>query len=116
MLKAKFIDKILEAMADEANRIWIDNKEVKVYFRDSKDVDGNAEILKHIYTLQLNKVVEDYRVSIDYELKTIEIHRKSSFVCLRNFNSCNGKIWTAILEDLEIDKNKELNLCKTLNL
>ena len=47
MLKAKFIDKILEVMADEANRIWIDNKEVTVYFRDSKDVDGNAEILKH---------------------------------------------------------------------
>lgn len=116
MLKAKFIDKILEDMADEANRIWIDNKEVTVYFKDSKDVEGNAEILKHIYTLQLNKVVEDYRVSIDYELKTIEIHRKYDFVCLRNFKSCDNKIWTAILEDLEIDKNKELNLCKTLNL
>ena len=38
------------------------------------------------------------------------------FVCLRNFNSCENKIWTAILEDLEIDKNKELNLCKTLSL
>ena len=104
MLKAKFIDKILEAMQEETDRIWIDNKEVTVYFRDSKDVDGNAEILKHIYTLQLNKVVEDYRVSIDYELKTIEIHRKSSFVCLRNFNSCNNKIWTAILEEIEEDK------------
>ena len=106
MLKAKFIDKILEAMQEEADRIWIDNKEVTVYFRDSKDVDGNAEILKHIYTLQLNKVVEDYRVSIDYELKTIEIHRKSSFVCLRNFNSCSGKIWTSILEEIQKDKVK----------
>lgn len=106
MLKAKFVDKILEVMSEEADRIWIDNKEVTVYFRDSKDVDGNAEILKHIYTLQLNKVVEDYRVSIDYELKTIEIHRKSSFVCLRNFNSCNGKIWTAILEEIEEDRKE----------
>ena len=106
MLKAKFIDKILEVMSEEANRIWIDNKEVTVCFKDSKDVDGNAEILKHIYTLKLNKVVEDYRVSIDYELKTIEIHRKSSFVCLRNFNSCNGKIWTSILEEIEKDKVK----------
>ncbi len=110
MLKAKFIDKILEVMQEEADRIWIDNKEVTVYFRDSKDVDGNAEILKHIYTLQLNKVVEDYRVSIYYELKTIEIHRKSSFVCLRNFKSCDNKIWTSILEEIEKDKNKELNL------
>ena len=106
MLKAKFIDKILEVMSEEANRIWIDNKEVTVCFKDSKDVDGNAEILKHIYTLKLNKVVEDYRVSIDYELKTIEIHRKSSFVCLRNFNSCNGKIWTAILEEIEEDRKE----------
>ena len=106
MLKVKFIDKILEVMGEEAHKIWIDNKEVTVCFKDSKDVDGNAEILKHIYTLKLNKVVEDYRVSIDYELKTIEIHRKSSFVCLRNFNSCNGKIWTAILEEIEEDRKE----------
>lgn len=106
MLKAKFIDKILEVMQEEADRIWVDSKEVTVCFKDSKDVDGNAEILKHIYTLQLNKVVEDYRVSIDYELKTIEIHRNNKFVCLRNFNSCNNKIWTAILEEIEEDKVK----------
>ena len=106
MLKTKFMDKILEAMQEEADRIWIDNKEVTVYFRDSKDVDGNAEILKHIYTLQLNNVVGEYRISIDYELKTIEIHRKYDFVCLRNFNSCNGKVWTTILEDLKKDRKK----------
>ena len=106
MVKAKFIDTILEAMQEEADRIWVDSKEVTVCFKDSKDVDGNAEILKHIYTLQLNKVVEDYRVSIDYELKTIEIHRNNKFVCLRNFNSCNNKIWTAILEEIEEDKVK----------
>ena len=93
-------------MQEEADRIWIDNKEVTVYFRNSRDVEGNAEILKHIYTLKLNEAVEDYRVSIDYELKTIEIHRKSSFVCLRNFRSCDNKIWTAILEDIEKDKVK----------
>lgn len=106
MLKAKFVDKILEVMQEEADRIWIDDKEVTVYFKDSKDVEGNAEILKHIYTLKLNEAVGDYRISIDYELKTIEIHRNYSFVCLRNFNSCNGKVWTTILEDLEKDKVK----------
>jgi len=110
LLKAKFIDKILETMQEEADRIWIDNKEVTVCFKDSKDVDGNAEILKHIYTLQLNKVVEEYRIKIDYEFKNIEIHKGSKFVCLRNFNSCNNKIWTAILEEMEEDKDKELNL------
>ena len=107
MLKAKFIDKILEVMQEEANRIWIDSKEVTVYFRDSKDVDGNAEILKHIYTLQLNKFVEEYRISIDYEFKNIEIHRNNKFVCLRGFGKYGATgIWTMILEDLEKDKVK----------
>lgn len=110
MLKAKFIDKILEVMADEASKIWIDNKEVTVCFNDSKDVEGNAEILKHIYTLQLNKVVGEYRIRIDYEFKNIEIHRNNKFVCLRNFNSCNGKIWIAILEEIEKEEvNEEVN-------
>ena len=106
MLKAKFIDKILEVMAEEADRIWIDNKEVTVCFRDSKDVDGNAEILKHIYTLKLNEAVGESRIRIDYEFKNIEIHKGTKFVCLRNFNSCNGKVWTTILEDIEKDKVK----------
>ncbi|WP_338936209.1 hypothetical protein [Fusobacterium polymorphum] len=106
MLKAKFIDKILEVMQDEAHRIWIDSKEVTVCFKDSKDVDGNAEILKHIYTLQLNKVVGEYRICIDYEFKNIEIHRNNKFVCLRNFKSCEGKIWATILEEIEKDKVK----------
>ena len=106
LLKAKFIDKILEVMQEEADRIWVDSKEVTVYFKDSKDVEGNAEILKHIYTLKLNEAVGEYRISIDYELKTIEIHRKYDFVCLRNFNSCNGKVWTTILGDLEKDRKK----------
>ena len=106
MLKAKFVDKILEVMQEEADRIWIDNKEVTVCFKDSKDVEGNAEILKHIYTLKLNEAVGEYRIRIDYEFKNIEIHKGTKFVCLRNFNSCNGKVWTTILEDIEKDKVK----------
>ena len=106
MLKAKFIDKILEVMQEEADRIWIDNKEVTVYFRNSRDVEGNAEILKHIYTLKLNEAVGEYRIRIDYEFKNIEIHKGTKFVYLRNFNSCNGKVWTTILEDIEKDKVK----------
>ena len=107
MLKAKFIDKILEVMADEADKIWIDNKEVSVYFRDSKDVDGNVEILKHIYTLQLNKAMEGYRVLIDYKHEIVEIHKGTKFVSLRNFNSCNNKIWTSVLKEIEEDKKEK---------
>lgn len=116
MLKAKFVDKILEVMQEEADRIWIDDKEVTVCFKDSKDVDGNAEILKHIYTLKLNEAVGEYRISIDYELKTIEIHRKYDFVCLRNFKSCDNKIWTAILEDLEKEIARSESMIKIANV
>lgn len=107
MLKAKFIDKILEVMAEEADRIWIDKKEVDVYFKDSKDVEGNAEILKHIYTLQLNKAAGKYIIKIDYEFKNIEIHKGIEFVCLRSFGKYGATgIWTMILEEIEKDKVK----------
>lgn len=106
MLKAKFIDKILEVMGDEADRIYITRRDVDIYFKKNIDDEGMVEISKFVYSLELGNQVENYRISIDYELKTIEIHRGTNFVCLRNFNSCNGKIWTAILEDLEKDKVK----------
>ena len=107
MLKAKFVDKILEVMQEEASRIWIDSEEVTVCFKDSKDVDGNTEILKHIYALKLNEAVGDYRIKLDYEFKHIEIYKGTKFICLRSFISCDGKIWTTILEDLEKDKVNE---------
>ena len=107
MLKAKFIDKILEVMQEEADRIWIDNKEVTVCFKDSKDVDGNAEILKHIYTLKLNEVMGEYKIRIDYEFKSIEIHKGTKFVCLRGFGKYGVTgIWSMILEEIEEDRNK----------
>lgn len=107
MLKAKFIDKILEVMSEEADRIWIDNKEVTVCFKDSKDVDSNAEILKHIYTLQLNKAIGEYKINIDYRFKNVEIHKGTKFVCLRGFGKYGVTgIWTMILEEIEKDKVK----------
>ena len=106
MVKAKFVDKILEVMQEEADRIYITRRDVDIYFKKNIDDEGMAEISKFVYSLELGNQVEDYRISIDYELKTIEIHRGTNFVCLRNFNSCNGKIWTTILEDLEKDKVK----------
>ena len=107
MLKAKFIDKILEVMQEEADRIWIDNKEVTVCFKDSKDVEGNAEILKHIYALKLNEVVGEYKINIDYRFKNVEIHRNNKFVCLRGFGKYGVTgIWSMILEEIEKDRNK----------
>ena len=104
MLKAKFIDKILEVMSEEADRIYITRRDVDIYFKENTDDEGSAEISKFIQSLNLDEQVGEYRICIDYEFKNIEIHRKSSFVCLRNFNSCNNKIWTSILEEIQKDK------------
>lgn len=107
MLKAKFIDKILEVMADEADRIFISRRDVDIYYKNLKDDEGNAEISEFIQSLNLEERVGEYRIRIDYEFKNIEIHKGTKFVCLRNFNSCNGKVWTTILEDIEKDKAKD---------
>ena len=62
------------------------------------------EISEFIQSLNLEEQVGDYRVLIDYEHEIVEIHRNNKFVCLRNFNSCNGKIWTNILAEIEQDR------------
>ena len=104
MLKARFIDKILEVMADEADRIFISRRDVDIYYKNLKDNEGNVEISEFIQSLNLAEQVGEYRICIDYEFKNIEIHKGTKFVCLRNFNSCNGKIWTNILAEIEQDR------------
>ena len=104
MLKAKFIDKILEVMADEADRIFISRRDVDIYYKNLKDDEGNAEISKFIQSLNLEEQVGDYRVLIDYEHEIVEIHRNNKFICLRNFKSCDNKIWTNILAEIEQDR------------
>ena len=106
MLKVKFIDKILETMQDEADRIFISRRDVDIYYKNLKDNEGKAEISEFIQSLNLEEQVGEYRIRIDYEFKNIEIHRGTKFVCLRNFKSCDNKIWTSILEEIEKDKVK----------
>ena len=100
------MDKILEAMADEADRIFISRRDIDIYYKNLKDDGGNAEISEFIQSLNLEEQVEDYKVFISYEWENLVIHKGTTFVCLRNFNSCNGKIWTAILEEIQKDKVK----------
>lgn len=106
MLKAKFVDKILEVMGEEADRIFISRRDVDIYYKNLKDNEGNVEISKFIQSLNLEDQVGEYRIRIDYKFKNIEIHKNNNFVCLRNFNSCNGKIWTAILEEIKEDRKE----------
>jgi hypothetical protein len=115
LLKAKFIDKILEVMPEEADRIYITRRDIDIYFKKNTDDEGSAEISKFIQSLNLDEQVGEYRIKIDYEFKNIEIHKNNKFVCLRGFGKYGVTgIWSMILE--ELDMNKELNLCKTLNL
>lgn len=107
MLKAKFIDKILEVMSEEADRIYITRRDVDIYFKKNIDDEGSAEISKFIQSLNLDEQVGEYRIKIDYEFKNIEIHKNNKFVCLRGFGKYGVTgIWTMILEELEKDKVK----------
>ena len=107
MLKAKFIDKILEVMADEADRIYITRRDIDIYFKKNTDDEGSAEISKFIQSLNLDEQVGEYRIKIDYEFKNIEIHKGTKLVCLRGFGKYGVTgIWTMILEEIEKDKVK----------
>ena len=107
MLKGKFIDKILEVMADETDRIFISRRDIDIYYKNLKDNEGNAEISEFIQSLNLEEQVGEYRIRIDYEFKNIEIHKNNKFVCLRNFKSCDNKIWTSVLKEIEEDKKEK---------
>ena len=108
MLKAKFIDKILEVMSEEADRIYITRRDVDIYYKNLKDNEGKAEISEFIQSLNLEEQVGEYRIRIDYEFKNIEIHKGTKFVCLRGFGKYGVTgIWTIILEEIEKDKVKK---------
>ena len=108
MLKAKFIDKILEVMSEEADRIYITRRDIDIYFKKNTDDEGSAEISKFIQSLNLDEQVGEYRIKIDYEFKNIEIHKGTKFECLRGFGKYGVTgIWTMILEELEKDRNME---------
>lgn len=107
MLKARFIDKILEVMQEEADKIFISRRDVDVYYKNLKDDEGNAEISEFIQSLNLEDQVGEYRIKIDYEFKNIEIHKGTKFVCLRGFGKYGVTgIWTMILEEIQKDKVK----------
>lgn len=108
MLKAKFIDKILEVMQEETDRIFISRRDVDIYYKNLKDDEGKAEISEFIQSLNLEEQVGEYRIRIDYEFKNIEIHKGTKFVCLRGFGKYGVTgIWTIILEEIEKDKVKK---------
>lgn len=114
MLKASFIDKILEALRDEARKLKIFGNTFLVYFYEIENKDKytqekrlieEREILDILIQLKFNKVLNKYKLDeivIDYELNNIEIKYKTGKAITKNLGMYGIKsIWTIVIEILE---------------
>lgn len=110
MLKARFIDKILEALRDEARKIKIFGNTFLTYFYendDKKRLIEEREILDVLMQLKFNKVLNKYKldeIAIDYELNNIEIKYKTGKVITKNLGKYGiTGLWTMVMEILEVE-------------
>lgn len=107
MLKARFIDKILEALGYEAGKIKIFDNTSLVYFYNSNDdkKQENQEIINILYQLKLKETVKKYDLSeivIDYGLKTLMVVTKKGRVITKNLGKYGTTgLWTMVMEILE---------------
>ena len=109
MIKARFIDKILEALGYEAGKIKIFDNTSLIYFYD--DRSEKEKMVEVISCLELKKIVEKYNLSeivIDYGLKTLRIETKNGKVITKNLGKYGiTGLWTMVMEILEA-KNVEV--------
>lgn len=116
MLKARFIDKILEALRDEARKIKIFGNTFLTYFYENdnknkyeqeKRLIEEREILDVLMQLKFNKVLNKYKLDeivIDYELNNIEIKYKTGKVITKNLGKYGiTGLWTMVMEILEVE-------------
>ena len=100
MLKARFIDKILEALGDEAGKIKIFDNTSMIYFYNTDD--KNQEIINVLRQLKLQETIEKYNLSeivIDYGLKTLRIETKNGKVIIKNLGKYGTTgLWTMVIE------------------
>ena len=112
MLKARFIDKILEALGYEAGKIKIFDNTSLVYFYNSDDdkKQENQEIINILYQLKLKETVKKYDLSeivIDYGLKTLMVVTKKGRVITKNLSKYGTTgLWTMVMEILEGERWK----------
>lgn len=111
MIKARFIDKILEALGEEAGKIKIFDNTSLIYFYDDRTEEEKEKICEVIKCLELKKTVEKYNLSeiiIDYGLKTLRIEAKNGKVIINNLGKYGiTGLWTMVMEILEA-KNVEV--------
>lgn len=109
MLKAKFIDKILEALGEEAGKIKIFDNTALVYFYNTSDgkEQENQEIINILCQLKLEEAIEKFNLSeitIDYGLKTLRIETKNGKVIIKNLGKYGTTgLWTMVMEILEVE-------------
>lgn len=107
MIKARFIDKILEALGNEAGKIEIYDNTSLTYFYDNRSEEEKEKIVEVISCLELSKTVKKYNlynIVIDYGLKTLRIETKNRKVITKNFGKYGTTgLWTMIIEILEIE-------------
>lgn len=105
MLKAGFIDKILEALGEEAGKIKIFDNTSLIYFYDDRSEEEKEKMVEVISCLELKKIVEKYNLSeivIDYGLKTLRIETKNGKVIIKNLGKYGTTgLWTMAMEILE---------------
>lgn len=105
MLKARFIDKILEALGYEAGKIKIFDNTFLTYFYDDRREEEKEKIIEVINCLELNKTVEKFNLSeivIDYGLKTLMVVTKKGRVITKNLGKYGTTgLWTMVMEILE---------------
>ena len=105
MLKARFIDKILEALGYEAGKIKIFDNTSMIYFYNTDD--KNQEIINVLRQLKLQETIEKYNLSeivIDYGLKTLIVVTKKGRVITKNLGKYGiTGLWTMVMEILEVE-------------
>ena len=105
MLKARFIDKILEALGEEAGKIKIFDNTSLIYFYDNINEEEKEKIVEVIKCLELKKIVEKYNLSeitIDYGLKNLRVETKNGKIIIKNLGKYGTTgLWTMVMEILE---------------
>lgn len=114
MIKARFIDKILEALEYEAGKIKIFDNTFLVYFYNTDDEtkEERQKIMNILSMCKLKKIVKKYKLSeitIDYGLKTLRIETKNRKIITKNLGKYGTTgLWTMIMEILEKEDEKEI--------
>ena len=106
MIKKVYIDGLFLALSYEAKKVFIKRDDIDIKFKE--DQEENKNILELIKGLGIDKVIEDYTISIDFEFMALEIHKGYEFKLLRNISIYDlKKLWTITMVEIDQLMTKE---------